>query len=426
MAFCRYFPGRSLRIVVTGINGFLGSHVGRELRSQGHYVVGADWVRHRDHAIPLEESCDEFYLCDLRTYDAWHCLLTWPLDRNERVHLFHCARDRGGGCHATLNTTLVDMHMVEACRATGVDRAVYVSYADDVQLHVQLHTMLAEHVCGQYSRQYAVDVRVARVGAVYGPQGPWACQEHVATAMCRKVAAAARQGDALEMHLASSDVVECLYIDDAVESVLRVMMCDATPGGVVVTVDGTRATVAHLADLAMDVAGKHLTLVCPAPDVQPPPATPTKTNTFTGTRTTPAARALRWEPTTPLHRGMAVLYSWVSDQVAAQHPDQHAALRLTRDVRPTTTTMPLGTYARHGRPAVPPAIVVSRKDLECVAQTTPKLLEANDQSSQDFDPHASIRALQASLRPIVTKKFTAGETPTTTTPLRRRPTPSTP
>ena len=402
-AFCRYFPGRSLRIVVTGINGFLGSHVGRELRSQGHYVVGADWVRHRDHAIPLEESCDEFYLCDLRTYDAWYCLLSWPLGHDEQVHVFHCASefhcatDVPGTSHATLSSTLIDMHMLEACRATGIDRAVYISRSNPT-----LGDSLMEDLCRRYTRDYAMDIRVARMDDVYGPLGPWKCQEHLAATVCRKVAAAARQGDALELHFPASHAVACLYIDDAVESLLRVMLCDANPG--IVAVNGVRVTMAALANTAMDVAAKHLAMVCPAAGDSPPTvsiAPPVKS-----TAAASVVRALHWEPTTPLHRGMAVLYSWVSDQVAAHHPDHRPSLRRhdtsgARVIRP----IPLGTYARHGRPSVPPLVptpIVSRVAVDAGDDASTDTDHAGNEPMK-FHPHASVRALQASLRPILTR-----------------------
>lgn len=347
-AFCRYFPGVTVRVVITGINGFVGSHLGRELRSQGHYVVGADWIRHTDHSIPLEESCDEFYLCDLRRPESWHTLLSWPLDAGERVHVFHCAADeRGDDGRCVLNTVVADMHMLEAARRARVDRVAYVSRA-----RPPLHMRLTEQLCGRYAREHGMDIRVTRLGDVYGPQGQWKDgREHVAAAVCRKVAAG-HQSDALHMDVGMADVFSLLYIDDAIEAILRVMMHASSPGRPVVAM-GTRAAMADVADLVMGIAGKRMTLVCELPDrhrrhhrlepsapdvaellAEPPAELPAE----------PSGRAIGWEPTMSLHRGLAITYSWISDMVSSTHPDTHVLLRQTHAAprahqqQPPTTT----------------------------------------------------------------------------------------
>ena len=40
-----YWPAQKLRICVTGAGGFIASHLAKRLRSEGHYIVAADWKR---------------------------------------------------------------------------------------------------------------------------------------------------------------------------------------------------------------------------------------------------------------------------------------------------------------------------------------------------------------------------------------------
>ena len=36
------------RILITGVNGFIGTHLSRKLYDEGHYVVGVDWIRYNN------------------------------------------------------------------------------------------------------------------------------------------------------------------------------------------------------------------------------------------------------------------------------------------------------------------------------------------------------------------------------------------
>ena len=40
-----YWPEKKLKICVTGAGGFIGSHLAKRLKEEGHYVIGCDWKR---------------------------------------------------------------------------------------------------------------------------------------------------------------------------------------------------------------------------------------------------------------------------------------------------------------------------------------------------------------------------------------------
>jgi GDP-D-mannose 3',5'-epimerase len=38
-------PAGKLRICITGAGGFIGSHLAKRLKSEGHYIVACDWKK---------------------------------------------------------------------------------------------------------------------------------------------------------------------------------------------------------------------------------------------------------------------------------------------------------------------------------------------------------------------------------------------
>lgn len=57
-----------LRIFVAGGGGFIGSHVAKRLKAEGHFVRIADWKK--GHYFNDNEICDEFHEVDLRDLDT--------------------------------------------------------------------------------------------------------------------------------------------------------------------------------------------------------------------------------------------------------------------------------------------------------------------------------------------------------------------
>ena len=118
-----YWPEKKLRISVTGAGGFIGSHIARRLKAEGHYIIASDWKKN-EH-MPEEMFCDEFHLVDLRVMD--NCLkVTKGAD-----HVFNLAADMGGmgfiqSNHSVIlyNNTMISFSMLEAARINGVTRCV--------------------------------------------------------------------------------------------------------------------------------------------------------------------------------------------------------------------------------------------------------------------------------------------------------------
>ena len=46
-----YWPDHKLKICVTGAGGFIGSHLAKRLKEEGHYVIGCDWKRNEHMTV---------------------------------------------------------------------------------------------------------------------------------------------------------------------------------------------------------------------------------------------------------------------------------------------------------------------------------------------------------------------------------------
>jgi hypothetical protein len=52
----QYWPEKALRICITGCGGFIAAHLGKRLKSEGHYIIGADWKRNEHFEVRRGEG----------------------------------------------------------------------------------------------------------------------------------------------------------------------------------------------------------------------------------------------------------------------------------------------------------------------------------------------------------------------------------
>src|SRR5580693_2956922 len=115
------------RILVTGAGGFIGHHLVKRLKRDGHWVRGVD-IKYPEYE---KSAADEFEILDLRKADM--CLLA---TRGGIDQVYNLAADMGGigyitANHADIsrNNTLINTHMLEASRANGARRFLFSSSA---------------------------------------------------------------------------------------------------------------------------------------------------------------------------------------------------------------------------------------------------------------------------------------------------------
>jgi GDP-D-mannose 3', 5'-epimerase len=313
-----------VRALVTGAGGFIGHHLVKYLKDQGHWVRGVD-LKRPEYS---DDHSDEFLVRDLRRIDD--CL-----EASQGIdHVYALAADMGGmgfisSNHGTIirNNALIDLHTFEAARESGVARLLYSSSACIYPEHLQVDAnirglreddaypaqpqdaygwekLFAELVCKYFTGEFGIETRIVRFHNIYGPCGTYdGGREKAPAALCRKVALA-RDGDAIEVWGDGEQTRSFCYVDDCVEGIYRLMHSDyREPLNL-----GTErmVTINELAAIISEVAGKTLTVE----HIEGPQGVRGRNSDNSRLR-----EVLGWEPRIDLEEGLAETYRWIEKQL---------------------------------------------------------------------------------------------------------------
>lgn len=153
---------------VVGGAGFLGSHVADQLSDAGYCVRIYDrnpskWLR-RDQQMIIGDILDPQALCA-------------AVDGCDAVYNFAAIADLNDALDKPLLTVQINVlgtvNVLEACRATGVNRFVYAStvyvYSREGGFY-RCSKQAAEHYVEEYQRAFGIDFTILRYGSLYGPR----------------------------------------------------------------------------------------------------------------------------------------------------------------------------------------------------------------------------------------------------------------
>lgn len=317
---------QSMRILVTGAGGFIGHHLVKRLRADGHWVRGVD-LKHPEYE---QTEANEFELLDLRKFD--NCLIA---TRGEIGFVYNLAADMGGigfitAYHADIarNNILINAHMLEAARLQGVSRFLFSSSAcvypqskqsaadvtplreedafpADPEPGYGWEKLYTEMLCRYFRQDYGLDTRIVRFHNVYGPLGTYeGGREKAPAAVCRKVALTADMGT-IEVWGDGEQTRSFMYVDDCLEGLLRLMASDFhEPLNLgtdrLITING-------LFDLVSGLAGKRF---MKQHDTSKPQGVRGRNSDNHQLR-----RVLQWEPSISLEHGLAVTYAWIQGEL---------------------------------------------------------------------------------------------------------------
>jgi GDP-D-mannose 3', 5'-epimerase len=313
------------RILVTGAGGFIGHHLVKRLKHDGH------WVRGVDLKYPEFETshADDFQLLDLRR--AENCLIaTRNVDQ-----VYNLAADMGGIGYITSfladiasNNILINANMLDASRENSVERFLFSSsacvYAQSKQKAADLaglreedaypadpepgygwEKLFTEQLCHYYYHDYRFETRIVRFHNVYGPLGTYdGGKEKSPAAISRKVAQATN-GGSIEIWGDGNQTRSYMYIDDCVEGLLRLMASNhRDPLNL-----GTEEMVSinQLVDIVSSIAGKKLAKHY---DLTKPQGVRGRNSDNTLLR-----KVLNWEPQTHLSKGLNATYKWIEGEL---------------------------------------------------------------------------------------------------------------
>ena len=315
-----------MNIVVAGAGGFIGHHLAKRLKAEGHWVRGVDI-----QPPEFEDSADdEFMIADLRNFE--NCLQA--ADGMDDV--YQLAADMAGigyitANHAflTRNNTLINSHMLEAARLSRVRRYLYTSSAcvypsflqeaedvtplredeaipADPEKGYGWEKLFAEQLTAYYHEECGLDVRIVRFHNIYGPLGTYdGGKEKAPAAICRKVALAA-DGTEIEVWGDGEQTRSFCYIDDCIEGLRRIMESGYTrPVNL-----GTEEliTVNRLVDAACAAAGKRLHR---NHDLTKPQGVRGRNSDNTVLN-----EVIGWQPETVFSEGSKPTYRWVAGELA--------------------------------------------------------------------------------------------------------------
>ncbi|MEP4485961.1 MAG: NAD-dependent epimerase [Halioglobus sp.] len=232
-----------MKILVTGVAGFIGMHVSRELLTRGHGVVGLDNLNNY-YPVTLKES----RLANLEHLNSFNFTKIDLADKPSLENLFqrhkfdavvNLAAQAGvryslENPQAYIDSNIVGfMNLLECCRHHKIEHLVYASSSsvyglngktpfsthDNVDHPISLYAATKksnELMAHTYSHLYGIPTTGLRFFTVYGPWG----RPDMAYFLFTK---AIIEGKAIQLFNNGDMLRDFTYIDDIVEGIMQVL-----------------------------------------------------------------------------------------------------------------------------------------------------------------------------------------------------------
>lgn len=238
-----------MKVLVTGVAGFIGFHLAKRLLERGDNIVGLDNLNDyydvslKKARLGLLESRANFRFVRLDLADRQAMEQLFAAERFDRV--VHLAAQAGvryslANPHAYVDSNLVGfMNILEGCRRYPVEHLVYASsssvYGANTKLPFSVHDNVDhpvslyaatkkanELMAHTYSHLYGLPTTGLRFFTVYGP---WGRPDMALFKFTRAILA----GEPIDVYNHGHMQRDFTYIDDIVEGVVRVL--DRVPSG---------------------------------------------------------------------------------------------------------------------------------------------------------------------------------------------------
>jgi UDP-glucuronate 4-epimerase len=315
-----------VKVVVTGVAGFIASTLAERLVADGADVVGVDcFTPYYDRAVKeanLEavRASDRFTFvdADLRTAE-----LAPLLDGADVV--FHQAAQpgvrlswsAGFGEYESCNV-LATQRLLDAASSAGVGRFVYASSSSIYGRTAAYPTteaelprphspygvtkLAGEHLCGVYAANKGLPTIALRYFTVYGPRQRPDMAMH-------KLLRAGIEGTSFPLFGDGSAARDFTYVDDVVAANLAAGQADVAPGTVVNIAGGGETTMANLVEVAGEVVGRPIEVDRGPEQMGDVPRT--------GGSIDLARELLGWEPKVALREGLTAEAAWLRASITS-------------------------------------------------------------------------------------------------------------
>lgn len=305
------------RVVITGGAGFIGSHLCRALLKQGCDVLAvdnlctgtkdniADLLDQPRFSLVEQDACDPFTFEGIGRVDA---LAHLACPASPKMYTRLPIETLRVGSLGTLHVLELSRRyrarvMIVSSSEVYGDPLVhpqpedYRGNVDPIGPHCAYNEAkrFAEAVAATYHRENDLNVGIVRPFNIYGPN-MWPEDGRVVASFC----AAALRGKTLSLHNGGNQTRSLLYIDDAVDGLLRMLSSDEF--GPINLGSDDEITIRELAEIIVRLAGSGDLNVAPGRD---------QDVTVRRADTSRARAVLGWEASTPLQQGLGSTLAWM-------------------------------------------------------------------------------------------------------------------
>jgi GDP-D-mannose 3',5'-epimerase len=318
-------------ILVLGGGGFIGGHLAKRMKNEGHFVRVVD-VKDKPSFFNEKDICDQYISLDLSyIYDA-----KLAFEGRYFHEVYNLAADMGGAGYiftgdndykVMSNSVRINLNVIESISKLNCGRVFFSSSACVYPEHNQMdpnnptteestaypanpdseygwEKLFSERLYLAAQRNKGIVIRIGRYHNVFGPYCSWNDgKEKAPAAMCRKVA---ENDQEIDVWGDGEQTRSFLYIDDALDATILMMRQDNFCGPLNIGSE-EMVSINGLANAAMHVAGKHLKIN----HIQGPLGVRGRNS-----HNKLISKSLGWRPNYSLVDGLKPTYEWIKNQVS--------------------------------------------------------------------------------------------------------------
>tara|TARA_E500000178_G_scaffold48987_1_gene44277 strand:- start:4185 stop:5177 length:993 start_codon:yes stop_codon:yes gene_type:complete len=321
-----------MKVLVAGAGGFIGGHLVKKLKSDGHELICVD-IKPLEYWFQLDDN-NQNYSLDLKEYENCQKIFNNKID-----YVFNMACNMGGMGFIENNkaecmlSVLINTNLLRACKEKKIKRYLFSSSACVYNASKQKDTFIpglkeedaypampedgygweklfSERMCRHFYEDFGVDVRIVRYHNVYGPMGTFdGGREKAPAALCRKVVnAKINNENEVEVWGDGEQTRSFMFIDDCIKGTLKIFESDYRD--VFNVGSDEQVSINQMLDKIENISNykfKRKYLLDKPKGVRGR----SSDNTFIKSK-------INWAPSISLEEGLKKTYSWIEDEIKSK------------------------------------------------------------------------------------------------------------